>query len=101
MLRLMRTDEEVGWDNAADNVLAPLIALRFIVIFSLNPAFSRLFAQAPQEMEREANRVIRFCLYVALPVGVGGMILAKPIVRMLYGEAYAPAADALAVLIWS
>jgi O-antigen/teichoic acid export membrane protein len=52
-------------------------------------------------MEREANRVIRLCLYVALPVGVGGMILAKPVVRMLYGEAYAPAADALAVLIWS
>ena len=101
MLGLMRTDREVGWYNAAYKLLAPLITLRFNVIYSLNPTFSRLFAQAPHEMEREANRVIRLCLYVALPVGVGGMILAGPIVRLLYGEAYAPASRALAILSWS
>jgi O-antigen/teichoic acid export membrane protein len=101
MLGFMRTDTEVGWYNAAYKLLSVVITFRYTIIYSLNPTFARLFAQSSEEMQRLARHVLRLSLYAALPLGVGGTMLAQPIVRLIFGEAYAPAASALRVLVWS
>ncbi len=101
MLSFMRSDAEVGWYNAAYRLLAPIITLRYTVIYSLNPTFWRLYAESHEKMTRLAKEVFRLSLFVAIPIGVGGTVLAKPIVQLVFGGAYATSAGAFAILVWS
>jgi O-antigen/teichoic acid export membrane protein len=68
---------------------------------SIYPVFSKLFHHS-QDSFRKANSLsIRYILVVLLPMAAGIFGLADPIVRLLFGEMFAPAAGVLKIVIWT
>lgn len=68
---------------------------------TIYPVFSKLFHNSPDDF-RAANSVsIRYMLVVMLPIAAGISGLAAPLVRLLFGPDFSPAAAVLAIVIWT
>ncbi len=73
-----------------------------VVSHSLYPVFATLMAENKiADVRLVLEKYLRFMAAIALPLATGGMLLSGPIIRVLAGEDFAPAADVLAVLVWA
>lgn len=93
-----------GYYGAAYKIFDLLNFFPAIVSLSLFPHFAKLMAQgAVAEVRSNLEKYVRLMLAVAIPMAVGGMILAqKLIVASWYGgPEYAPSGPILAILIWA
>lgn len=73
-----------------------------IVSFSLYPVFAQLMnKQAIADVRAHIEEYVRLMIAFALPLGVGGMILAEPLIVLLAKEEYIGGAGALRILIWA
>ncbi len=73
-----------------------------VVSFSLYPIFAGLMAKnALVEVRDTLEKYFRFLIAIALPIGVGGSLLALPLVVVLAGDEFRPAAPVLAILVWA
>jgi O-antigen/teichoic acid export membrane protein len=73
-----------------------------VVSFSLYPIFAGLMAnQSHQQVRETLEKYFRFLIAIALPVGVGGSLLAPFLIRVMAGEEFIAAAPTLAILVWA
>lgn len=100
LLNQTRTDQEVGYYNAAYNLVFSAVMFSNVINTSLFPSLTRQAVGNPQSLSAIYSRSLRYLLIAALPVAVGGCLLATGLVEFLYGARYAPAADALRIVIW-
>jgi O-antigen/teichoic acid export membrane protein len=100
LLNIFSGDLATGHYNAAYNLIFALVTLSNVLNTALYPSLSRQSVVAPDSLPQVYERLLRYLLLVALPITVGGFILAEPIVGLLFGPEYAPAAPLLAILIW-
>ena len=68
---------------------------------SIYPVFSKLFHHSRESFQKANSLSIRYILVVLLPVAAGIHGIADPLVRMLFGREFAPAAGVLKVVIWT
>lgn len=92
--------EVVGWYNAAYNFTRSLLTISSALIIALPLTLAREHARDPEVVRPWYYRSVKFMVFVGLPLAVGGMLLADRIVALLYGPDYAPAAVAVAILVW-
>ena len=100
MLSRLRTDAEVGWYNVAYGLIFSLMFLVRGFKTAIVPSLTRVFAEDQREVERWYYRSVRYILLIALPIAAGGTVTAFPLIRLLYGRQFDPAALALQILIW-
>lgn len=101
LVSFMRTDAEVGWYSAAYRLLSPFFLLRYPMTYSLMPVMAQLLAESPERVSDLVNRLVRLAIFASVPLGLGGLLLAEPLVKLVYGAAFAPASAPLAWLAWS
>jgi len=101
MLGFIKGDKAVGWYNAAYKLL--LLIWGFIPIFvnAVFPLMSRYYKESQEKLRTLISSSTRLLSTVALPVGVGGSILARPIMVFFYGEKFNQGIIAFQILIWS
>lgn len=68
---------------------------------SIYPVLSRLFQRSPESFHAASSLSIRYILVVLFPMAAGIEGLAEPLVRLLFGDDFAPAASVLRVVIWT
>ena len=68
---------------------------------SIYPVFSKLFHDSRESFQKANSLSIRYILVVLLPMAAGIYGLADPLVRLLFGREFAPAAQVLEVVIWT
>ncbi len=100
LLKNFTNDSTVGWYNAAYNLVFSLMFLVNGFKEAIVPSLARTHVSDPTQVARWYQRTVKMLLLVSLPIATGGMILAFPIIRLLYTESYLPSAVALMVLIW-
>lgn len=101
MLREMVSEEAVGVYSTAVRVSEVWYFLPVIVTTSLFPELVKS-KQVGEKVYRSAfQKVYDFLVWTAMPVVLALTFLAGPVIRMLYGDAYAGGGIILAVLIWS
>ncbi len=100
MLSRLRTDAEVGWYNVAYGLIFSLMFLVRGFKTAIVPSLTRAFVEEPREVERWYYRSVRYIVLIALPLAAGGMVTAFPLIRLLYGQQFDPAALGLQILIW-
>lgn len=61
------------------------------------PAYSKL-QDDPESLKRAFLRSLSFVMMLVMPVCAGLVLLAEPLIVFIYGERWAPAADALRIL---
>lgn len=98
MLGWFRTAKEIGFYSAGQKIIQLLYMIPAIIASALFPAMSRAAGQKEKValiMERGVSAVYSF----ALPLVVGGIILATPIINFLYGQEYTPGIPTFRILL--
>jgi O-antigen/teichoic acid export membrane protein len=98
MLSKLANSDVVGWYGAPTKLFSTLLFIPVILSTAMFPAMSRSFKRAPREMVKLARRSFNLLTCFSLPVAVGGMLLSKQIILMLYGAAYIPSIPIMIVL---
>lgn len=91
----------VGWYTTAYRFIDGLNVIPSSFVLALFPLLSRQAAASPERLNSTVATASRLLLALALPICVGTVILAEPIVLLVADQRYLPhAAIALSVLIW-
>ncbi len=93
-------DRAVGAYSAAFRIVAGSIFLALSFSASVYPFFSRLYVSDQARLKEVLVRALRYMAIIALPLGVFGMILAQPIILLVYGQKYIVAITPLRLLVW-
>jgi O-antigen/teichoic acid export membrane protein len=101
VIGLMLSPMMVGLYNAAYKPVTVLLAMPTTYFIGLFPALSRAHAQNQESFREIATRSFGLAALGAVPLGIGAFFLAAPIIKFLFGPAYADAAMVLQILSWS
>lgn len=100
MLGWWRTAEEIGYYSSAQKIVQVLYTLPAILASGIFPALSRIVGLGEREKEKTLiEKSISIVFFAAIPLTVGGIVLASSIINFLYGSEYAPASGAFQILI--
>ena len=89
LLGFMLAPTAVGWYAAAYKPVLVVLALPVSFFLGLFPVLSRTYAESREEFRQIVTSSLRLASIFALPIGVGGVFLANPIIHLLFGPAYA------------
>lgn len=99
-LNFFRSDSEVGYYNAAFQVISFMLMLICVLFDALFPTLSSLYQTSKDKMEKLLNLSGKVLMIITLPVAVGGTILASRLMNLLYGNKYEEGVGGLQILIW-
>jgi O-antigen/teichoic acid export membrane protein len=98
MLQLFTNSTEVGQYGAAYRLLETTAFVTWSVNTAVIPTMSRLNPRSNPPVGFVYERAIKLVLSLTVPLAVGAVILASPIVALLYGPEFHRAADAVVLL---
>ena len=99
MIQLISGAAETGLYTSSFRLLEALYFIPLAVISAVFPAMSRLHKTDKVLLTRLYRKMFYYLLAIALPMGIGTMILADRIILFLYGEQFAEAGFILQILI--
>jgi O-antigen/teichoic acid export membrane protein len=98
MLSLLTTTEEVGWYSVPTRLFQTLMFFPVVVATAFLPAFVRGFEEGGDRLRRSAQAPVELVLLLSLPICSATVILAGPMIHVLYGSAYAESVPVMVVL---
>jgi len=100
VLAFLMTKSDVGIFSAASKIVFYLLMVDRVLAPLLLPALTRWQGMSSDLLARQTSEVLRWLILVGLPIAVGGMMLAQPIVDLVFGSDYSAAAGVLRVFVW-
>ncbi len=91
----------VAWYNAAYKPVTVALAMPVTFFIGLFPVLSREYSRDQKAFEGVVIHSFRLTSLVAVPLAIGGTLLAKPIIGFLFGPEYANSIQVLQILVWS
>lgn len=88
----------VGWYNTAIGLFSTLMFLPVAFGTVVFPALSRSYVAAQEKLLLIARRSIDLMFMLSIPIGMGMMVIAKPLILLLYGPDFIASSAILAVL---
>lgn len=101
MLGYMASRSAVGQYSAAYKIVTFVSGFAGLFVSAALPLFAKRFQSDPSDIPRLAGGNFTLAGVVALPIGVGGSMLASSIMSTAFGASYAEGGTAFGVLIWS
>jgi O-antigen/teichoic acid export membrane protein len=98
LLGFLKGNAQVGWYNAAIKIVLVLLVVPQLYNQAMVPSISALFLQSLPRLERLIAESIRLTASLAVPIMVGGILLARKIISFLYGTRYDQSAVCLQIL---
>ncbi|MDD3101635.1 MAG: flippase [Patescibacteria group bacterium] len=100
LLSRLADDRAMGWYNAAKRLILSLLFLIPIPLSAaIYPTLSRHFISSRQDFSRVFQEAIFYLFLILCPIFLGTLILARPIISLLYGNDYLNAVAVLQILI--
>jgi O-antigen/teichoic acid export membrane protein len=96
-MSLLVGKEAIGWYSAADVLFGSLLFVPVILMTSMFPAIAEKFQHDPDEVGRMLHRTFHSLLLIAVPIGIGTIVVSKSFVRLIYGAKFAPSAQVLQI----
>ena len=101
MIQNMIGSASVGYYAVAVRLSEAWYFVPTAITASLFPAIINAKKRSETLYMSRLQRLHNFLVLISIVVGVAGMMLAAPAIRMLFGAAYMPAASVLAIYIWA
>ena len=98
VISLLVNETGVGWYGAADQLFGTLLFLPSIFMTAVFPVLSRMYANASDSLPRLMSKSFNLLLLVSVPVGLGVLVIADPLVVLLFGEEFIKSGPILAVM---
>lgn len=92
VLGWFRSAEEVGFYAAVQRIIQLFYTIPVILATAAFPIFSRLANREDTKLKTILEKTISFSLLWALPLTAGGIILRQPVIELIFGSGYLPAA---------
>ncbi|RME57690.1 flippase [Candidatus Parcubacteria bacterium] len=100
ILGWFRSAHEIGLYGAAQRPVQLLYVFPSLFTASLFPIISKLVqAQATPKLKKVLETAITAMMGFAIPVAIGGILLGKQIIALLFGPAYLPATPTFQLLL--
>lgn len=96
-----RSDASVGWLGSAHRATLAIHTFVWWYFFNLLPAVSRCAPDGIEELRGLLGKSMKVTLLGGILGAACTTVLAETLLRLAYGEAFAPAGPLLALLIWS
>jgi O-antigen/teichoic acid export membrane protein len=101
MLGFMRSDEEIGYYNAAYKIILLILYVGATYFDAIYPVASNYYKTSLDSLKKLQDYTARIMVTVGIPLVIGGTILARPIMNLLYGPRYEEGVTAFRILIWA
>lgn len=98
MLAAFKPKDVVGNYGAAYRLLEATLFVSWSVGAAVYPVFSRLTTISEPPVGAVYQRSLKLAVALTLPLAAGGLVLAGPLIRVLYGSSYEDAETALRLL---
>ena len=99
LLGFLKPASDVGQYSAAYKFIGFFSSFVFLYNRNLLPAVSRCRGN-PSMLQHISTRTQKYTLLLAVPLAVGGAMVSRPLIRLVYGSRFSGGAVALAILIW-
>lgn len=100
MLKQMLDDTIVGCYSTAESVTNMWVFVLAAIVDSFYPEIVQAFRQDRSRYERKNRQLYAIVFYIACSVSLVISLLAKPIIQIIYGDAYLQAVQPLRIIIW-
>jgi O-antigen/teichoic acid export membrane protein len=98
-LEFMRRDErEVGWFAATQNLATLAMLLSPLLFWVVTPMLSRANARSEAEMMAILRRAVEGLVLIIAPITIFLSVSSDVLIKLAFGEKYAPAATGLSIL---
>ncbi len=102
MLGWFRSANDIGYYSVGQKIIFVLYVLPAVISTAAFPALTRLASQQKKgEFAELLVKTIKTTLIIALPVAVGGIIVAPKLINLLFGPEYQAAVTAFRILLAS
>ncbi len=98
ILSLLLDESAVGWYGSARQLFGTLLFVPSIIVTAIFPALSRLHTTEPDTLRQYMRRSFDLLFLLSVPVGLGIVAIANPLVVTLFGADFANSGPVLAVL---
>lgn len=100
MLSKIKGDTQLGYYSLAYRLSTSLWILSFAYMTSLFPLMSSYYKTSKESLWRMFNQAFKNMALIALPIGIGGTIMAEPAIILISGKNFIHSVPALYILIW-
>lgn len=101
LLKQMLGTEAVGWYSTPYKITYAFQFVPLALTAAIYPRMSEYFVTQKEKLSVILHDSIKYLLVVSMPIAIGICVLAKPIILMLYGDAFLPSVLPLQILILS
>jgi O-antigen/teichoic acid export membrane protein len=98
IISLLVDEKTIGWYGAADHLFATFLFIPAVFMQAVFPALARSFHSQSGEHSRLVARSFDLLFLLSVPIGLGLLTLARPIVGLLFGPDFGGSVPVLAVL---
>lgn len=99
--QILKSTAQVGYYATALTLTWLIAFVPNSISVSARPVLMDLKNKGAEDYEKRVTQVLASIIWISFLCAVLFMIFANPIIRLLYGPSYAPAAPVLRILVWS
>jgi O-antigen/teichoic acid export membrane protein len=100
-LMISNSNEAMGWYNAAYRMVLVLSFIPVTFLGAIYPIMSNYYVTSDKNLGFIFERSFKYLMALAIPIGVGTIILGDQLIFLVYGPEFAASAIALKILVWS
>jgi O-antigen/teichoic acid export membrane protein len=101
ILSLIKGPEAVGLYNASYRLILVLLFVPFVFNNAVYPLMSQYYISSKKSLKFTFEKLFKIMILIAVPIGVGTVLIANKIILLVYGDQFLGAVIALQILIWS
>jgi O-antigen/teichoic acid export membrane protein len=98
MLSLMTSSHVVGWYGSTTQILQTLMFLPVLVSTAWLPRLVNAAVEGRRHLNKVAHAPVDFVLVISVPIAAVTALVARPLIHVVYGPAFAHAAPVLMLL---
>jgi len=99
LLGIFATSLDIGNFSAASKLIFFLLAIDRAIYSLFYPLVARTAASNPAELGAQISRVLRYLFVATLPICVGGLVLARSMMMLIFGSQYEASVVLMQILL--
>jgi len=100
LLSFMKSEKEVGWYSSAYKIILLINTIGLIYYSTIFPLISKYYKSSMEKLKILLTYTSKLMVTVVVPLGIGGVFAARPIMDWVYGENFRGGVIAFQILIW-
>jgi O-antigen/teichoic acid export membrane protein len=100
LIGVLYSSESVGFFTAPYRIIMLILGFMGIFTLSFYPVLADQFVHTLESFLRTHAVYRKIMLVVGIPLGVGGFVLSRNIIHLLFGDGYGPSVEVFNILIW-